>query len=122
MISVYWRWTTSGKSNDPESTALFYSKYTKMKNLDKPDAQVLHYSIDFGSIQKEDITEQVRELKFGKYDETYDKYADPEYLRKRLKIKPGSAADESFDPEMAGVYLRRIDTANDISLPKKKEL
>ena len=30
-----------------------------MKNLDKPDAQVLHYSIDLGSIKKEDRSPQV---------------------------------------------------------------
>ena len=106
-------------SNDPESTALFYAKYTKMANLDKEDAQVLRYNVGLGSIKKEDITETVRELKFGKKEDTYDKYADPEYLRKRLNIKPGSAADASFDPEIAGIYLRRIDTANNVSFPKK---
>jgi hypothetical protein len=45
-------------------------------------------------------------------DENYDPYTDPEYIRQRLNVKEGSKKDKSFDMEVAGLYLRRVDRMN----------
>lgn len=97
--------------NDVESNAVWFAKMaTRPGDMENPDAKVIRYKVFDRT--KEDITDQVREQHFGKHDESYDKYLDHEYVRSRLSIKRGSVADENFDPDVAGVYLRRIDKYN----------
>ena len=98
--------------NDPN--AVFYAKmWTKISDAEDPDKKIMRYKIGLTSIQKEDITDRVREHHLGgPNDQEYDKYTNPDYIRKRLNISKGSAADENMDMEVAAAYLRRIDDKN----------
>jgi len=115
---IYYKWMYSDESvlkNDPN--AVLYAKlWTTISDAEDPEKKIMRYKIGLSSIEKEDITDQVREHHLGgPNDESYDKYTNPEYLRKRLNISKGSAADENMDLEVAAVYLRRIDEKNRLS-------
>ena len=101
--------------NDPN--AVLYAKlWTTVSDAEDPEKKIMRYKIGLSSIQKEDITDQVREHHIGgPADQSYDKYANPEYIRKRLNISKGSAAEQNMDMEVAAVYLRRIDEKNRLS-------
>lgn len=111
---VYVMWSRSGMSStDVEANALYFAKLaTRAGDMDDPEKKIVHYRVFEG--KKVDITEQVREHHLGKHDESYDKYSDHDYVKRRLNIKTGSVAEENFDPDVAGVYLRRVDTYNKI--------
>jgi len=113
--AVFYHWKNSEETvlkNDPN--AVFYAKmWTKVSDAEDPDKKIMRYKIGLTSIQKEDITDRVREHHLGgPNDQEYDKYTNPDYIRKRLNISKGSAADENMDMEVAAAYLRRIDDKN----------
>ena len=106
-------WRNSNVAANDEPASVFYARiWSKQKDLDDPDRKVIRYKVGLGSIEKDDITEKVREHHIGKQDENFDKYSDPDYIRKRLNISKGSHADEKLDLDVAGVYLRKLDKNN----------
>ena len=93
-----------------ESTATYYARLVA-RNVDDPDTRIVRVKV-FDGFKQEDITEEVKESKYGPGYQEYDKYTDPEYIRKRCNVPVGSKRDEKFNVELAGVYLRRVDTDN----------
>ena len=109
---------SGAEAHKTEATATFYAKMC-VKGLDNPDAKVYHVKV-FDGFKKEDITEEVKEAAFGSEHKNYDRYTDPVYIRKRLNVPEGSQRDEKFDVELAGVYLRRMDSSNSLNHLKNK--
>jgi len=112
---VFYKWKHSEETvlkNDPN--AILYAKlWTSISDAEDPNKKITRYKVGLTSIQKEDITDQVREHHLGgPVDQDYDKYTNPDYIRKRLNISKGSTADENMDMEVAAMYLRRIDEKN----------
>ena len=114
IFTAYWIYQNSGASaRSTESTATYYARLVA-RNVEDPETRIIRVNV-FDGFKTEDITEEVREAKFGKVSEEhkdYDKYSDPAYIRKRLNVPEGSKQDEKFNVELAGVYLRRVDTDN----------
>lgn len=109
---------SGASAKSTESTATFYARLVA-RNVDDPDTRIVRVKV-FDGFKQEDITEEVREAKFGKGYQDYDKYSDPEYVRKRLNVPEGSKKDEKFNVELAGVYLRRVDTDNKVGMFSKQ--
>ena len=116
IFPVYWIYQSSGASaKSTESTATYYARLVA-RNVDDPDTRIVRVKV-FDGFKREDITEEVKETKFGKGYQGYDKYTDPEYIRKRCNVPVGSKKDDKFNVELAGVYLRRVDTDNKMGKP-----
>ena len=105
----------SGKSasDQKEDTAHFYARMCS-KSLDDPEHKLYHVKV-FEGFKKEEIGDEVRKVQFGEIDVTYDKYNDEDYIRKRLNVPKDSIKDKEFKADVAGVYLRRIDSANKLN-------
>ena len=112
---MFYKWKHSEETvlkNDPN--AILYAKlWTSISDAEDPNKKITRYKVGLTSIQKEDITDQVREHHLGgPVDQDYDKYTNPDYIRKRLNISKGSTAEKNMDMEVAAMYLRRIDEKN----------
>ena len=71
------------------------------------------YRVKVFDMETEEIGDEVRKRRgYREPDENYDPYSDPAYIRQRLNVKEGSKKDESFNMEVAGLYLKRIDNMN----------
>ena len=114
LFSVFHLYRTSGADSSAESTAVYYSRILA-RNLDDPEAKIISYKV-FDGFKKEDITDEVKAAKNEKMpdNDNYDKYSDPQYIRTRFNVPEGSSRDENFNVEVAGVYLRRMDSCSKI--------
>ena len=111
MFLAYYAYTVSGAAaNETENTALFYARVAG-KGKDDENHKFYHVKV-FDGFKKTDITDQVRKSNNVEPDEKYDKYTDPEWIRKRFRVKEGSSEDANFNVELAGIYARRLDAAN----------
>ena len=105
----------SGAAQTGESTAAFYARACLKDNNDPTHKM---YRVKVFNMETEEIGDEVRRRRgYRKPDENYDPYTDPAYIRQRLNVKEGSKKDESFNMEVASLYLKRVDKMNRLKTP-----